>query len=166
MCSLLVMSAPTCWSSDPWASVSTCMHAVLARVGQASLAGARNERLFSTFLRGSIGGGQLSGETPQEQSDNALSRTMTLGSQELPGSLGRGLPALPSVLVKNTNVLSGLCRHEVAGPQLFVRTHPGVCLPRSHVFPLYCDTPPLWYVGSARARTRAFLVLTLGCCDT
>ena len=26
-CSMLAMSAPTCWSSDAWACVSTCMHA-------------------------------------------------------------------------------------------------------------------------------------------
>jgi hypothetical protein len=31
---------------------------------------------------------------------------------------------------------------------------------------LYCDTPPPWFVDGAHAQTRAFPVLTRGCCDT
>ena len=57
-----------------------------------------------------------------------------------------------------------MCRHVVAGPSRSSKPIlVSVCL--AHLSPLlYCDTSPPWYVGGAH--TRAFLVLTLGCCDT
>ena len=54
----------------------------------------------------------------------------------------------------------------MAGSELYVEPRPRVCLPRSLVPPLYCGTPPPWFVGGAHAQARAFPVLTLGCCDT